>query len=127
MRFLPSFLEIVCPIIINFNYKKQVDGDSKSKDVDGTNSKEVGIKMEKNLGYLREALSNWTDKNEMADEIFSKLEKQEYKTDEAFVDDIEDEQHIYLSRILPHELRYAQEEGDQDRFQALNKIYDMLE
>jgi hypothetical protein len=85
------------------------------------------MKMEKTLGYLREALSNWTDKNEMADHIFSKLEKQEYKTEAAFIDDIEDDQLIYLTRILPHELKYAQEEDDQERYQALNKIYDMIE
>jgi hypothetical protein len=83
--------------------------------------------MEKSLAYLRESLSNWTDRNETAKGLFSMIEHKKYHDEKEFIDDLGEEEVVYLTDMLPYELKYAKNEKDEVRFESLNKIYELLD
>jgi hypothetical protein len=82
--------------------------------------------MDKSLGYLRESLSNWSEGNEIALELFRKLESNQYNNEIEFVKDLSEEEVIYLNDVLPQELKYAKDEQDGLRYQQLNDVYEQL-
>ncbi len=78
------------------------------------------------LAYLRETLSNYLNEHEICQRIYEKIMKASYKDEDAFVDDLSEDEMRYLNDILPDELNYAKEEQDEKRFNELNDIYGRL-
>ncbi|MBM6619809.1 sporulation protein [Bacillus suaedaesalsae] len=81
--------------------------------------------MDTTLGYLREILSNYTDKHAISREIYKKLES---KLDDeiSFVRSLDQEQTQFLNDILPQEIEHALDEQDFPRTSELNHIYELL-
>ena len=82
--------------------------------------------MEQTLGYLRESLSNYTEEQQLANQIFKKLLSSEYDSEESFVRTLEGEEIEFLNKVLPDEINYAMEEQDFKRVHELNEVYELL-
>lgn len=82
--------------------------------------------MDSNLGFLREALSNHLENHKVCQEIYRKLEANEYKNEEEFAEDLEVNENRILNLILQYELDYARQEKDDLRLQRLNGVYEQL-
>jgi hypothetical protein len=83
--------------------------------------------MDKSLGYLRESLSNWSEKNEIALELFKRIDAKQYKDEEEFVRELDEKEVIYLNEVLlPRELEYAKNEQDHLRYNQLNDVFEQL-
>jgi uncharacterized protein YpiB (UPF0302 family) len=81
--------------------------------------------MEKTLGYLRESLSNYIEKDKRARTIYEKLDSS-FKTEREFADHLEQEEIQFLNEILPDEIDYAKEEKDEQRYNQLNDMFEQL-
>ncbi len=82
--------------------------------------------MEKTLGYLRETLSNYTDKHSEGKHLYRKLVEGRYVSEESFVWDLTQKEVHFLNKILPDEINYAKEEQDEKRADQLNEVYELL-
>ncbi|MDT8860667.1 sigma-G-dependent sporulation-specific acid-soluble spore protein CsgA [Alkalihalobacillus sp. MEB130] len=82
--------------------------------------------MDSNLGYLRESLSNHIDNHKICQRIYEKLEKNQYKNEDEFVRDLEDNEATILNLVLQYELDYARNEQDNERVEQLNGVYELL-
>lgn len=82
--------------------------------------------MNQPLGYLKEILSNYTDRSDLAEEIYRVIRKYDFTTEESFVQKLSAEQIDYLNRILPDEINHAKEAADQERALQLNEVYELL-
>ncbi|MRX70950.1 sporulation protein [Bacillus lacus] len=82
--------------------------------------------MNKSLGYLREAISNYTDRNEQSISIDYKLQNGSYQSERYFVDVLSDEEISFLNSVLPDEIRYAMDEKDYQRVHELNEVFEQL-
>lgn len=82
--------------------------------------------MDQTLGYLKEILSNYTDDHTMGKQLFQKLSKGSYQSEGAFVRDLDGNEMEFLNKILPEEIRYAQQEQDEKRAYQLNEVYELL-
>jgi hypothetical protein len=83
--------------------------------------------MERSLGYLRESLSNWTDTNETARQLYSMIETQPYESNATFIEDLGDEEKTYLQEMIRYEMNYAKNERDKVRYDALNSIFRLMD
>ncbi|MGE0911755.1 sigma-G-dependent sporulation-specific acid-soluble spore protein CsgA [Bacillus atrophaeus] len=81
--------------------------------------------MDKTLGYLRESLSNHLD-NDICQRIYKKMLTRHYTGEGNFVKDLNDDEMSYLNTILEKEIKYAQNEQDQQRASELNEVYELL-
>jgi hypothetical protein len=83
--------------------------------------------MDKTLGYLRETLSNYTDKHHaIANHIYQKLTEGHFKSEEAFVRQLSQKESDFLNKILQTEIHYAKQEQDEKRVFQLNEVYELL-
>ncbi|MFD1738498.1 sporulation protein [Bacillus salitolerans] len=82
--------------------------------------------MEQTLGYLREILSNYLDHQAQSRQIYEKLESTQYENEQAFVRALDEEETLYLNKILPDEINHALEEQDYTRMSELNNVYELL-
>ncbi|OLO42722.1 sporulation protein [Alkalihalophilus pseudofirmus] len=82
--------------------------------------------MDKSLGYLQEALSNYIEKYPTCQGVFNKLEQKKYSTEVEFVEDLAEEEIKVLELILKHEMNHARNEDDQVRTHELNEVYELL-
>lgn len=82
--------------------------------------------MNKPLGYLREILSNYTDRSQTAKDIYGKIRETEYTTEGAFVRVLSEEEMNFLNKILPDEINHAREEQDDTRAEQLNEVFELL-
>lgn len=82
--------------------------------------------LDSNLGYLRESLSNHLDNHQICQRIYHKLETKQYKDEDEFVRDLEDNEATILNLVLQYELDYARNEQDEKRVEQLNGVYELL-
>ncbi|WP_251554972.1 sigma-G-dependent sporulation-specific acid-soluble spore protein CsgA [Neobacillus muris] len=83
--------------------------------------------MDQTLGYLREILSNYTDEHHTgARQLYHKLMKGHYQSEESFVRDLTGSEIDFLNKILPDEINYAKQEQDEKRLRELNEVYELL-
>ncbi|RAK22103.1 hypothetical protein B0I26_10291 [Anoxybacillus vitaminiphilus] len=83
--------------------------------------------MEKTLAYLREILSNYTERHDKTPlMIYHKLIRNNYRNEEEFVRDLSQKEIACLDRILPDEIKYAMDERDFERVYQLNEVYELL-
>lgn len=83
-------------------------------------------KLDQNLAYLREVLSNYTEENEAVRDISKKLVDNNYASEENFVNNLSQEDVQMLSQLLSKEMHYANESGDHERGYQLNEVYELL-
>lgn len=79
----------------------------------------------KALLYLYETLANYVD-SDLGREIYQKLKTKNYTNEEAFVNDLDDREMIYLDRILEKEIDYTTKANDTVRTTQLKAIYELL-
>ncbi|MFT4417229.1 sigma-G-dependent sporulation-specific acid-soluble spore protein CsgA [Fredinandcohnia humi] len=82
--------------------------------------------MDKTLGYLIESLSNYSEEQKSSQTILTKIIKNNYHSEEAFVRDLAEDEIEFLNHVLPDEINYALEERDFKRVQELNEVYELL-
>jgi hypothetical protein len=82
--------------------------------------------MEQTIAYLREILSNYTEKDDVSNSIYRKIEKGNYTSEGALVHDLTFEETEYLNKILPWEIQYAKNEQDEQRAYQLNEVFELL-
>jgi len=82
--------------------------------------------MNQPVGYLREFLSNYTDRSHVAQEIYSIIKEKDFTTEDSFVREL-NEQHVsFLNGVLTEAINYARSEDDEERARQLNEIYELL-
>lgn len=82
--------------------------------------------MEQTLAYLRETLSNYTDRHQVSLQIYRKLENKPYKREGDFVRELDEQEIEFLNQVLPDEINHAMEAQDYNRVQELNEVYELL-
>lgn len=82
--------------------------------------------MDKTLGYLRETLSNYTDDHSDGKNIYHKLSKGHFTSEEDFVRHLNQKEINFLNKMLPKEINYAKEEQDEKRAHELNEVFELL-
>ncbi len=82
--------------------------------------------MNQPLGYLKEILSNYTDRSDTAEEIYSIIREFDFTTEESFVRRLSGNQMNFLNKILPDEINHAKEAHDNERENQLNEVYELL-
>lgn len=84
------------------------------------------VQIENAIRYLWESLSNYTEKEEIPLRIYEKIEQNDYTSEEAFIDDLEEEEIAYLDTLLEKEIKYATQARDEVRAKELSIIYTLL-
>ncbi|MFA9556998.1 sporulation protein [Evansella sp. AB-rgal1] len=82
--------------------------------------------MDNSLVYLRESLSNYTEKDELCERMFNKLDNSDYKTKEDFIRELTTREISLLDTIMKDEIEYAKQEQDEKRAKELNEVYELL-
>ncbi|MGJ9459249.1 sigma-G-dependent sporulation-specific acid-soluble spore protein CsgA [Oceanobacillus sp. CF4.6] len=83
------------------------------------------IIIDQTLQYLRESLSNYME-NDVCQQILSKIEANNYTSEESFVSDLDGKEMDYLDMVLENELDYAKNVQDDTRVKELNEVYEQL-
>lgn len=82
--------------------------------------------MDQTLGFLRETLSNYTEKYSIGQRIYEKVKQEQYTSEGEFVRALSASEIDFLNKILPDEIQYARDEQDQKRAHELNEVYELL-
>lgn len=82
--------------------------------------------MDATLGYLRESLSNYTEKYPSCQKIYNKLKENHYQNEGEFVNDLNEADMAVLDLVLKNEITYAKKEQDQKRAHELSEVYELL-
>ena len=82
--------------------------------------------MNQPVGYLREILSNYTDRSDTAKQIYSIIKDRDFTTETSFIRELNEQQINFLNQILPDEINHAKEEQDSERAHQLNEVYELL-
>lgn len=82
--------------------------------------------MNQPLGYLKEILSNYTDRSHVSREIYSIIRENDFTSEEMFITKLSAEQIGFLNEILPNEMNHAEEVDDYERLSQLNEVYEQL-
>lgn len=82
--------------------------------------------MDVTLGYLRESLSNYTEKYQSCQSIYQKLAENNYQNEGEFVNDLDEAEIAALDRVLINEINYAKKAEDKKRVDELNEVYELL-
>lgn len=85
-----------------------------------------GKTLNQPIGYLREILSNYTDRSDLAEEIYSIIKSYDFNSEESFVRKLTQEQIDFLEQILPDEINHAKGGQDDERAHQLNEVYEQL-
>lgn len=81
--------------------------------------------MDQTLQYLRESLSNYIE-NDVCQQILSKIETNNYASEESFIVDLDGKEMDYLDMVLEQELDYAKNVQSDSRVKELNEVYEQL-
>ncbi|WP_236035293.1 sigma-G-dependent sporulation-specific acid-soluble spore protein CsgA [Alkalihalobacterium elongatum] len=84
------------------------------------------MNLDKSLGYLREALSNYIEGHPICQGVYDRLEQNDFSSEEEFVDGLAEEEMKVLDIILKQEIKHAQEEQDEERTKQLNEVFEQL-
>ncbi|MDG5787258.1 sigma-G-dependent sporulation-specific acid-soluble spore protein CsgA [Evansella sp. AB-P1] len=82
--------------------------------------------MEMTLGYLRESLSNYIEKDDLCLHIYKKLESNRFENEGDFVKSLNTREVEMLNSVMKKEINYANEEQDNKRAKELNEVYELL-
>ncbi len=82
--------------------------------------------MDATLGYLRESLSNYTEKYPSCLKIYQKLKENQYQNESDFVNDLNEAEIAVLDLVLKNEINYAKKEQDAKRAHELSEVYELL-
>jgi hypothetical protein len=82
--------------------------------------------MDTTLGYIRESLSNYTEKFESCQGIYQKLKENQYQNEGEFVNDLNEAEIAVLDLVLKNEINYAKKEKDEKRTKELSEVYELL-
>lgn len=82
--------------------------------------------MDETMGYLRESLSNYLEKDPACIALYKKILANHYTDELEFVRDLDVEEINLLNRILQNELEYARETQDDKRASELTEIFELL-
>ncbi|OLS39918.1 sigma-G-dependent sporulation-specific acid-soluble spore protein CsgA [Bacillus sp. MRMR6] len=83
--------------------------------------------MDQTLKYLREILSNYTDEHHPTGRhIYRKLADGDFHSEGDFVRKLTQNEIEFLNKILPNEIKHAQEEQDDKRAYELNEVFELL-
>ncbi|MFB6467100.1 sigma-G-dependent sporulation-specific acid-soluble spore protein CsgA [Cytobacillus sp. Hz8] len=82
--------------------------------------------MDRTLGYLREILSNYMDRDSISQHIYKRIQKYSYHSEDEFIRDLQEEEIAFLNKILPDEIKHANEVNDRKRAYQLNEVYELL-
>lgn len=82
--------------------------------------------MDVTLGYLRESLSNYTEKFESCQNIYNKLKENHYNNEGEFVNALDEAEMAVLDLVLKNEINYAKKEKDNKRAHELSEVYELL-
>ncbi|MDE5055881.1 sigma-G-dependent sporulation-specific acid-soluble spore protein CsgA [Niallia taxi] len=82
--------------------------------------------MIQSIAYVREVLSLYTDRSDTGKSIYGKMKNGHYKSEEAFVRDLTEEEIKFLNQLLAEEIQHAENEQDSERVHHLNDIYELL-
>lgn len=88
-------------------------------------------RIENSLRYLKESFSNYLDEDDnenspICEQLLKKLEKNEYESENQFLNDLEEEEIEYLSFLLESEINYAHQAQDEIRLKELTEIYELM-
>ncbi|MFC4024605.1 sporulation protein [Oceanobacillus longus] len=83
------------------------------------------INIDQTLQYLRESLSNYIE-NDVCQQILSKIEANNYTSEEIFISDLDGKEMDYLDMVLENELDYAKNVQNDKRVKELNDVYEQL-
>jgi hypothetical protein len=84
------------------------------------------LAMDKTLGYLREILSNYTEKYSEAQHLYRKLTDENFTSEGSFVRQLNQEEMDFLNKLLPNEIKHAKESEDHTRAYQLNEVYELI-
>lgn len=82
--------------------------------------------MNQSLGFLREILSNYTDRSDVGKEIYAIIKENDFTTEESFVRLLSEEQISFLNKVLPEEINHAKDAQDGERAHQLNEVFELL-
>ncbi len=82
--------------------------------------------MDSTLGYLRESLSNYTEEQQIVQQIYDKINAKNYSSEGEFVRELDEVEIKFLNRILLTEIEYAKNGNDQKRAKELNEVFELL-
>lgn len=82
--------------------------------------------MNQPLGYLKEILSNYTDRSDTGKEIYAIIKEYDFESEESFAQKLSEEQINFLNKILPEEINHAKEADDRERANQLNEVFEQL-
>ncbi len=82
--------------------------------------------MDQSLGYLREILAGYTEKDEIGKRIFDRISTHDYSTEGEFVRELTQKENQYLNRVLSEAIKYSNQEQDDERARQLNEVYELL-
>lgn len=82
--------------------------------------------MDVTLGYLRESLSNYTEKYPSCQGIYNMLKENHYQNEGEFVNDLNEAEIAVLDLVLKNEINYAKKEQDEKRAHELSEVYELL-
>lgn len=82
--------------------------------------------MNRPLSYLKEILSNYIDRYEVAKDIYQLIKDYDFVTEEEFVSKLSSDQIKFLDEMLPSEMNHAMEVKDEVRVMQLNEVYELL-
>jgi len=127
-RLFPTIRMFSHPPSIDGNFKEaRIIHKSRAKQQKCTYVPDKGGKrMNKPLAYLREILSNYTDRSDTAEFIFNKIEQGNFSSEESFARSLSDEENNFLNSILPEEIKHANNEDDDTRAKQLNEVFEQL-
>lgn len=82
--------------------------------------------MDQSLGYLREILATYTEKDVVGKRLYNKISTHDYPTESKFVEDLNQEENQYLNQVLIDAIEYSNQEQDYERVHQLNEVYELL-
>ena len=82
--------------------------------------------MDQSLGYLREILATYTEKDVVGKRLYNKISTHDYPTESKFVEDLNQEENQYLNQVLIDAIEYSNQEQDYERAHQLNEVYELL-
>lgn len=82
--------------------------------------------MDRTIGYLREILSNYTDKYPEAQQIYDKINQCHFRSEKELVNMLDRNETSLRNQILPQEIVHSKEVRDTERFNQLTEVYEQL-
>ncbi|WP_425339510.1 sporulation protein [Lentibacillus salicampi] len=81
--------------------------------------------IDNTLDYLLESLVNHRE-NDRAKQMIGKIKHNDFKSEEEFVRNLDEEEMAYLDAVVEKELNYARNAEDDVRAKQLKEVYELL-